>query len=99
MLGLSPYSKRFVTNVTAGPVRASEILALRPMWGLPRKPIISTMNSRPTHSKVLLLAGPRVEAAGPATLPIRRYRLARLRFDAPPAGEAGRFEHLKRVYD
>jgi hypothetical protein len=57
------------------------------------------MNSRPTPSKVLLLAGPRVEAAGAASMPIRRYRLARLRFDAPRAGDVGRFDHLKRVYD
>jgi hypothetical protein len=30
---------------------------------------------------------------------VRRYRLARLRFDPPPASGASRFEHLKRTYD
>jgi hypothetical protein len=30
---------------------------------------------------------------------VRRYRLARLRFDPRPAGADARFEHLKRVYD
>jgi hypothetical protein len=30
---------------------------------------------------------------------MRRYRLARLRFDSRPAGPDARFEHLKRTYD
>jgi hypothetical protein len=31
--------------------------------------------------------------------PIRRYRLARLRFDSAPTDGPSRFEYLKRVYD
>lgn len=31
--------------------------------------------------------------------PIRRYRLARLRFDTRPTGDESRFDYLKRVYD
>jgi hypothetical protein len=30
---------------------------------------------------------------------VRRYRLARLRFDGPAAESAGRFEYLKRTHD
>ncbi len=50
-------------------------------------------------SKVLLVADRRADAAEPGTMPVRRYRLARLRFDGRPAGADARFEHLKRVYD
>jgi hypothetical protein len=56
--------------------------------------------TRPIRSsKVLLVAdrrAPRMQAGGP---PVRRYRLARLRFDERPADPAFRFEHLKRVFD
>lgn len=31
--------------------------------------------------------------------PLRRYRLARLRFDGRSADPEKRFEHLKRTYD
>jgi hypothetical protein len=61
--------------------------------------IISAMTSRPNSSKVLLVAGPRLDVAGSNAVPIRRYRIARLRLDSRPAGGASRFEHLKRVYD
>ncbi len=30
---------------------------------------------------------------------VRRYRLARLRVDRPPAGSQAGFAHLKRTYD
>ena len=50
-------------------------------------------------SKVLLVADRRAAAPDPAAAPVRRYRLARLRFDSRPAGTEARFEHLKRVYD
>lgn len=36
-------------------------------------------------------------AAGAAV--VRRYRLARLRFDSRPAGADSPYEYLKRVYD
>jgi hypothetical protein len=53
-----------------------------------------------TSSKVLLVADRRAESAesGP-TVPIRRYRLARLRFEGRSADHTSRFDHLKRVYD
>jgi hypothetical protein len=34
-----------------------------------------------------------------SSAPIRRYRLARLRFDGRSADPASRYEHLKRVFD
>jgi hypothetical protein len=56
--------------------------------------------SRPiTSSKLLLVADPRPASPEPGTVPVRRYRLARLRFEARSADPAHRFEHLKRVYD
>ena len=55
--------------------------------------------TRPTHHKVLLVADRRSIATEPGTAPVRRYRLARLRFDGRDAEPASRFEHLKRVYD
>ena len=50
-------------------------------------------------SKVLLVADRRVGAPEPGTAQVRRYRLARIRFDSRPAGGEARFEHLKRVYE
>jgi hypothetical protein len=50
-------------------------------------------------SKVLLVADRRGDAVEPGGASVRRYRLARLRFDPRPAGADARFEHLKRVYD
>jgi hypothetical protein len=50
-------------------------------------------------SKVLLVADRRFESSEPGAVPMRRYRLARLRFDSRPAGPDARFEHLKRTYD
>jgi hypothetical protein len=50
-------------------------------------------------SKVLLVADRRADAVEPGTAPVRRYRLARIRFDSRPAGAEARFEHLKRTYD
>ncbi len=56
--------------------------------------------SRPiTSSKLLLVADPRPSSAEPGSVPVRRYRLARLRFEARSIDSAERFEHLKRVYD
>jgi hypothetical protein len=54
-----------------------------------------------TSSKVLLVAdrrdGPVAAEGGPT--PVRRYRLARLRFEGRAADSGSRFEHLKRVFD
>jgi hypothetical protein len=56
--------------------------------------------TRPARStRVLLLQERREQAEEPSYAPIRRYRLARLRFDSRDAAPASRFEHLKRVYD
>jgi hypothetical protein len=55
---------------------------------------------RPTpSSKVLLIGDRHAEADTSAGTPVRRYRLARLRFDSRPAAWDARFEHLKRVYE
>lgn len=61
--------------------------------------MISSM-TRPTNSsKVVLIGDRRADADISAGVPIRRYRIARLRFDGRPAGADARFEHLKRVHD
>jgi hypothetical protein len=38
-------------------------------------------------------------AGAPTVATVRRYRLARLRFDGPAADSSGRFEYLKRAHD
>jgi hypothetical protein len=56
--------------------------------------------TRPTRSsKVLLIADRRATPAGSTTVPVRRYRLARVRFEGRTPDASSRFEHLKRVYD
>jgi hypothetical protein len=50
-------------------------------------------------SKVLLVADRRAEIDEPGAPNVRRYRLARLRFESRPVSSDARFEHLKRVYD
>lgn len=54
--------------------------------------------TRSNSSKVLLVADRR-EAPAEAGAPVRRYRLARLRFEGRDTASASRFEYLKRVYD
>jgi hypothetical protein len=61
--------------------------------------IMLSMTRPVTQSKVILVEDRRDGAAEPGTTPVRRYRLARLRFDSRPADPQARFEHLKRVYD
>jgi hypothetical protein len=46
-----------------------------------------------------LIEDRRTGSGGPAVATVRRYRLARLRFDGPAAESAGRFEYLKRTHD
>jgi hypothetical protein len=65
----------------------------------PRTPIIIAMTRPITASKVLLVADRRATGSSRQTVPIRRYRLARLRFDPRSANGESRFEYLKRVYD
>jgi hypothetical protein len=55
--------------------------------------------TRPPMSKVLLIADRRSVPASRRDTPIRRYRLARLRFDSQSALPESRFDYLKRVYD
>jgi hypothetical protein len=65
-------------------------------------PINIPVMTRPaTSAKVLLVADRRFAAADAETdsAPVRRYRLARLRFEGRTIDLASRFEHLKRVYD
>jgi hypothetical protein len=51
-------------------------------------------------SKVLLVADRRSQPQIPGgAAAVRRYRLARLRVDASPAGPRARLEHLPRIYD
>ena len=69
------------------------------MWRLGAQPIMLPMTRPIAASKFLLVAARRAAAAEPGPAPVRRYRLARLRFDSRPAGADARFEHLKRVYD
>jgi hypothetical protein len=69
------------------------------MWALALRPIILSMTRPTPSSKVLLIADRRAEADVTGGAPVRRYRLARLRFDTRPAGPDARFEHLKRIYE
>jgi hypothetical protein len=70
------------------------------MWALGGSAIMLDMTRPNTSSKVMLLPGRRVEAAEPGVaVPVRRYRLARLRLDGRAADPSLRFAHLKRVYD
>jgi hypothetical protein len=52
-----------------------------------------------TASKVLLVEDRRRAPQSRRDTPIRRYRLARLRFDSRRTDTESRFEYLKRVYD
>lgn len=61
--------------------------------------MMSTMNNPRMVSKVLLVADQRAGASRAAADPVRRFRIARLRFDGRSPEPAARFEHLKRVFD
>jgi len=60
--------------------------------------IIPTMTRTVPAPKLLLVADTR-PAAERGRPRVRRYRLARLRFDGRTVDPATRFDHLKRVYD
>jgi hypothetical protein len=47
----------------------------------------------------VLLVEDRRPAGGAGSVRLRRYRLARLRFEGRAVDPASRFEHLKRVYE
>ena len=61
--------------------------------------IMLPMTRPATSSRVMLLEDRRAGAAAPGSAPVRRYRLARLRFDGQPTDSQKRFEYLKRCYD
>jgi hypothetical protein len=69
------------------------------MCALPPAPIILPMTRQSASPRVLLVAQRPGEAPEPAPVPLRRYRLARLRFESRPTEPAARYEHLKRVYE
>jgi hypothetical protein len=69
------------------------------MWHLGASGIILAMTRPVTSSKVLLVADRRPASTESTAVPVRRYRLARLRFDSRSADPASRFEHLKRTFD
>jgi hypothetical protein len=64
-----------------------------------QQPIILSMTRPASSSKVLLVKDRRSEQSESGAGVVRRYRLARLRFDSRPAGTDSPYEHLKRVYD
>jgi hypothetical protein len=47
----------------------------------------------------MLLEDRRGGSASNGMVPVRRYRLARLRFEGAPADPEKRFEYLKRTFD
>jgi hypothetical protein len=61
--------------------------------------MIVAMTRYLTPSKLLLVADPRPASAERGRARVRRYRLARLRFEGRTVDPATRFEHLKRVYE
>lgn len=69
------------------------------MCASPGCPIILGMTRPTTASKVLLIADRRQVASERLEHQVRRYRLARLRFDSRSTGAEPRFEYLKRLYD
>ena len=62
-------------------------------------PIMLSMTRPASSSKVLLVKDRRSEPSASGTAVLRRYRLARLRFDSRPADADSPYEYLKRVYD
>jgi hypothetical protein len=63
------------------------------------RPIMLSMTRPASSSKVLLVKDRRSEQSESGPAVVRRYRLARLRFDSRPAGTDSPYEHLKRIYD
>lgn len=63
------------------------------------RPIMLSMTRPASSSKVLLVKDRRREQSEPGSALVRRYRLARLRFDSTPARTDSPYEYLKRVYD
>jgi hypothetical protein len=62
-------------------------------------PIILAMTRPIPAAKVLLVQDRRTAPEIRRDTPIRRYRLARMRFDSRLSDSESRFDYLKRVYD
>jgi hypothetical protein len=71
------------------------------LWPMPVKAralMMPTMTSPLSARKVVLIPAPSApEISGQP--PIRRYRVARLRFDTPSPSFPKRYEYLKRTFD
>jgi hypothetical protein len=66
------------------------------MWHFGKKPIMVAMTPRSSpSSKVLLVADARAASGTTGSVPVRRYRIARLP-TTPRVSVASRFEQLKR---
>lgn len=52
-----------------------------------------------TSSRLMLVEDRRAGDGAPAAVTVRRYRLARLRFDGPASDSGARFEYLKHAHD
>ncbi len=61
--------------------------------------IMSAMTRPDQSSKLVLVEDRRGAASGEPAEGVRRYRLARLRFESRSAEPGLRFEHIARVYD
>jgi hypothetical protein len=61
--------------------------------------IIRGMTRPAPSSKVVLLVDRRGGPAASGPVPVRRYRLARLRVDGQAPASHKRFAHLARTYD
>lgn len=59
---------------------------------------MAPMSKSPTK-KLLLITDSGAQGDERGAVAVRRFRLARLRFDALPPEGPERFEHLKRTYD
>jgi hypothetical protein len=56
-----------------------------------------THSSKP--NRLMLIADPRPAPSSTEHVAVRRYRIARLRFEQRPQSGEGRFDHLERTYD
>jgi hypothetical protein len=61
--------------------------------------IMRDMTRPAPSSRLLLIADRRPVPPGANAVPVRRYRLARLRFESRSSDPASRFEHLKQTFD
>jgi hypothetical protein len=62
-------------------------------------PIISAMTNTAASAKLMLLEDRRGGSAGGGAAQVRRFKLARLRFDAAVEDPRDRFAYLKRSHD